>query len=38
MASDDFTLAIPPGAKEVKPDDVTDFDELPAIFVVKGAQ
>ena len=37
-ASDDFTLAIPQGAKEVKPDDVPDFDELPAIFAVKGAQ
>ena len=38
VASDDFTLAIPQGAKEVKPGDVPDFDELPAIFAVKGAQ
>ena len=38
VASDDFTLAIPQGAKEVKPDDVSDADELPAIFAVKGAQ
>lgn len=38
VASDDFTLAIPQGAKEVKPDDVSDVDELPAVFAVKGAQ
>ena len=38
VASDDFTLAIPQDAKEVKPDDIPDFDELPAIFAVKGAQ
>jgi hypothetical protein len=37
-ASDNFTLAVPQGAKEVKPGDVPDFDELPAIFAVKGAQ
>jgi hypothetical protein len=37
-ASDDFTLAVPQGAKEVKPGDVPDFDELPAIFAIKGAQ
>ena len=38
VASDDFTLAIPQDAKEVKPDDIPDFDELPAIFALKGAQ
>ena len=34
----DFSLAIPQGAKELKPGDVPDFDELPGIFAMKGAQ
>jgi hypothetical protein len=39
VASDGFSLAIPQGAKEVKPGGIPDFDELPAIFAVKkGAQ
>ena len=32
------SLTIPQGAKELKPGDVPDFDELPAIFAIKGAQ
>ena len=38
VASDSFSLAVPQGAKELKPGDVPDFDELPGIFAVKGAQ
>jgi len=38
VASDGFSLAIPQGAKELKPGDVPDFDELPGIFAIKGAQ
>ena len=38
VASDGFSLAIPEGAKELKPGDVPDFDELPALFTKKGAQ
>lgn len=38
VASDGFSLAIPEGAKELKPGDVPDFDELPALFAKKGAQ
>jgi hypothetical protein len=38
VASDSFSLAIPEGAKELKPGDVPDFDELPALFAKKGAQ
>ena len=29
VASDDFSLEVPQGAKELKPGDVPDFDELP---------
>ena len=39
VASDSFSLAIPQDAKELKPGDVPDFDELPGIFALKkGAQ
>jgi hypothetical protein len=36
VAADKFSLAIPQGAKELKPGDVPD--ELPEIFAMKGAQ
>jgi hypothetical protein len=38
VASDSFSLEVPQGAKELKPGDVPDFDELPGIFAKKGAQ
>ena len=38
VASDSFSLTVPQGAKELKPGDVPDFDELPALFAKKGAQ
>jgi hypothetical protein len=38
VASDGFSLTVPEGAKELKPGDVPDFDELPALFAKKGAQ
>ena len=38
VASDSFSLAIPQSAKELKPGDIPDFDELPGIFAIKGAQ
>jgi hypothetical protein len=38
VASDSFSLAMPQGAKELKPGDVPDFDELPGMFVKKGAE
>jgi hypothetical protein len=38
VASDSFSLTAPQGAKELKPGDVPDFDELPALFAKKGAQ
>ena len=39
VASDSFSLEIPQGAKKLKPGDIPDFDELPAMFTVrKGAQ
>jgi hypothetical protein len=38
VAADSFSLAVPEGAKELKPGDVPDFDELPGIFAQKGAQ
>jgi hypothetical protein len=38
VPSDSFSLAIPQGAKELKPGDIPDFDELPGMFVKKGAQ
>jgi len=38
VASDSFSLAIPQGAKELKPGDIPDFDDLPGIFAKKGAQ
>ena len=38
VASDSFSLDVPQGAKELKPGDVPDFDELPGIFTKKGAQ
>jgi len=34
---DAFSLEIPAGARELKPGDIPDFDELPAIFAAKGA-
>jgi hypothetical protein len=38
VASDGFAVAVPQGAKELKPGDLPDFDELPSIFTMKGAQ
>ena len=38
VASDSFSLEVPQGAKELKPGDVPDLDELPAMFKKKGAQ
>jgi hypothetical protein len=38
VAYDSFSLAIPQGAKELKPGDIPNFDELPGIFAIKGAQ
>jgi hypothetical protein len=34
VAPDKFSLQIPAGARKVNPDDIPDFDELPAIFAV----
>jgi hypothetical protein len=34
VAPDAFSLQIPAGAKEIKPADLPDFDELPLIFAV----
>lgn len=36
VASDNFSAVIPSGAKQVKPGDLPDFDELGGIFKVKG--
>jgi hypothetical protein len=38
VSSDAFSLAVPQGAKELKPGEIPDFDELPGIFAMKGAQ
>jgi hypothetical protein len=38
VAPDAFSLEIPAGARELKPGDLPDFDELPAIFAVKGGK
>lgn len=38
VAADSFILTVPHGAKELKPGDVPDLDELPGIFAKKGAQ
>jgi hypothetical protein len=38
VASDNFSAVIPSGAKQVKPGDLPDFDELGGIFKVKGGQ
>jgi hypothetical protein len=38
VAPDTFSLQIPAGAKEIKPSDLPDFDELPAIFEVRGGK
>ena len=35
VAPDRFSLQIPPGAKKLNPNDLPDFDELPAIFAKK---
>ncbi len=36
VGSDAFNLAIPASAKKVNPTDIPNFDELPAIFAIKG--
>jgi hypothetical protein len=36
VAPDSFSLQIPADAKKLQPGDLPDFDELPAIFAVKG--
>jgi hypothetical protein len=38
VASAGFGAAIPAGAKKLNPGNLSDFDELPAIFAIKGAQ
>jgi hypothetical protein len=38
VAFDDFSLAVPAGARKVNLDELADFDDLPRIFAVKGAQ
>jgi hypothetical protein len=38
VASETFDLTVPQGAKEFKPGDIPDLDELPGIFAKKGAQ
>jgi len=38
VKSDGFSLAAPAGARKINVDDLADFDELPTIFVVKGAK
>jgi hypothetical protein len=38
VASTGFSAAIPAGAKKLNPGDLTNFDELPAVFAIKGAK
>jgi hypothetical protein len=38
VTPDPFTVALPVGAKKVKPGDLPDFDELPEIFATKKGQ
>ena len=38
VASDDFSVAIPAGAKKMNPKDIPNSDELPSIFAVKGVK
>jgi hypothetical protein len=35
VASERFSLQIPPDAKKLNPGDLRDFDELPSMFAVK---
>ena len=38
VAPDDFSVAIPAGAKKMNPKDIPNSDELPSLFVVKGVK
>ena len=38
VASDDFKLEIPPGAQKLTPGQIPDLDEIPGIFLAKGAK
>ena len=38
VSSDGFKFEVPPGAKEVKPNELLNFDELPAAFTRKEGQ
>jgi hypothetical protein len=38
VASDDFKLAIPQGAKKIDPDEIPDLNDIPGIFSAEGAK
>jgi len=38
VASDDFKLAIPSGAKKINPDEIPDLNDIPGIFSPEGAK
>jgi hypothetical protein len=38
VASDDFKLAIPQGAKKIDPEEIPDLNDIPAIFSREGAK
>jgi len=38
VASDSFTLAIPAGAKKLAPSQVPELNDIPGIFIPKGAK